>query len=331
MPFGATVAGDFFQWKLDSVFLNLENVIIIADDIMVIGYQEDGWDHGKAFTQLLETMKKNNINLNFDKIQYKQKEVEFFGETYMTQGHKPSNAKVKDIKKMLKPTTLKDLQTFLGMAQYLSKSSPRTAEIAEPLRDLMKKHAPYAWGPEHNQAFNNIKKEIDQTPILRYYDLKKETVLQTDASIKGLGTCLLQDRHSVYFASKSLHDAECRYVAIDLEALAAAWVMENFHHFLYNWHFTLETDQKPLETILVKSLTEATPELQQLLIHTFPYDFTVRYIKASTNQVADCLSRLGCQKDKIQLPKLKIHAITRLLPATADRLNQFHTETVQDE
>ena len=41
MPFGATVAGNIFQHKLDSIFLHLENVMIIADDIMVIGYQED--------------------------------------------------------------------------------------------------------------------------------------------------------------------------------------------------------------------------------------------------------------------------------------------------
>ena len=98
---------------------------------------------------------------------------------------------------MPKPRTLKDLQTFLGMVQYLSKFSPRIAEIAEPLRDIMKKHAPYAWRPEHNQAFDNIKKEIVQAPILRYNDPKKETVLQTDASIKGLGTCLLQDGHPI--------------------------------------------------------------------------------------------------------------------------------------
>ena len=144
------------------------------------------------------------------------------------------------------------------MVQYLSKFSPRIAELPEPLWDLMKKHAPYAWGPEHSQAFNNIKKEIVQAPILRYYDPKKETVLQTDASIKGLGACLLQDGHPIYFASKSLQDVECGYVAIDLEALAVAWVMEKFHHFLYASLFTLETNQKPLETILTKSLTEAT-------------------------------------------------------------------------
>ena len=88
---------------------------------------------------------------------------------------------------------------------------------------------------------------------------RRKQVLQTDASIKGLGACLLQDGHPIYFVSKSLQDAECGYVAIELEALAVAWAMEKFHHFLYASHFTLESDQKPLETILAKSLTEATP------------------------------------------------------------------------
>ena len=109
---------------------------------------------------------------------------------------------------------------------------------------------------------NTIKREIVQAPILQYSDPKKETVLQTDASIKGLCTCLLQDWHPVYIASRSLQDAECRYVAIELEPSAVTWVMEKFHQFLYASHFTLETDQKPLETILTKSLTEATPQLQ---------------------------------------------------------------------
>ena len=95
----------------------------------------------------------------------------------------------------------------------------------------MTKCAPYAWGPEHNQAFDSIKKEIVQGPILRYYNPKKARVLQTDASIKGLGTCLLQDRRPLYFASKSLQDVECGYVAIELKALAVAWSMEKFHMY----------------------------------------------------------------------------------------------------
>ena len=114
-----------------------------------------------------------------------------------------------------------------------------------------------------------MKREIIRAPVLAYYNPKKETILQTDASIKGLGACLLQDHKPVYFASKALTETQRGYVAIELESLAVAWAMEKFHHFLYASHFILETDQKPLEVILSKSLNQATPRLQRILIRTF--------------------------------------------------------------
>ena len=123
--------------------------------------------------------------------------------------------------------------------------------------------------------FKQMKKEIARAPILAYYNPKKETILQTDVSIKGLGACLLQDQKPVYFASKVLRETQRGYVAIKIESLAVAWVMEKVHHFFYASHFILVTDQKPLETILSKSLNQATPRLQRILIRTFPFNFTV--------------------------------------------------------
>ena len=98
-----------------------------------------------------------------------------------------------------------------------------------------------------------------------------------------------------------------RYIAIEIESLAVAWVMEKFHHFLYANHFILEMNQKPLEAILSKSINQATPRLQRILIRTLPYSFTVHYIPAKTNQLADCLSWLWDQKDTTQLPKLQVN------------------------
>ena len=106
---------------------------------------------------------------------------------------------------------------------------------------------PFNWGPAHQEVFKQMKKEIVRTPILASYDPKKETVLQTDANFKGLGTCLLQEQRPVYFASKALTETQIGYEAIEIESLAVAGVMEKFHHFLYASHFILETDQKPLE------------------------------------------------------------------------------------
>ena len=71
----------------------IEQVIIIADDIMVVGYKPDHSDHDQAFTTLLQTAQKCNVKLNYNKFQYKQDEVEFLGETYTTSSCKPSKDK----------------------------------------------------------------------------------------------------------------------------------------------------------------------------------------------------------------------------------------------
>ena len=106
--------------------------------------------------------------------------------------------------------------------------------------------------------------------------------------------------------------------------------MERFHHFLYASHVILETDQKPLEATLSKSISQATLRLQRILIRTSPYHFTVCYIPGLTNQLADCLSWLGSQKDTIKVPKLHLYQITNQLCTKSDSLNQLRLTTQED-
>ena len=119
------------------------------------------------------------------------------------------------------------------MINYLSKFSARLSGIAEHIRELAKDKVPFNWIPEHQSAFIQMKQEIVSTPILAYYNPKKQTVLQMDASIKDLGACLLQEEKSVYFASKALTDEQRGYVAIEIELLAVAWALEKFKNVLY--------------------------------------------------------------------------------------------------
>ena len=202
MPFGIPVAGDVFQRKLNQYFRKINNVIIIADDIMVVGNQQNHRDHDIALTNLLETTRRNNIHLNYDTLCYKETEVDLFGETYTTDGCKSAQSKVSVISEMPTPMCKKQVQSFISMINYLSKFLARLSEFAEPIRELSKDKVPFNWGLEHHTAFKQIKKEIVRAPVLAYYNPKKETTLQIDASIKGLGTCLLQDQKPVYFVSK---------------------------------------------------------------------------------------------------------------------------------
>ena len=172
------VPGDVVQQKQDQGFGNIRNVTVTADDIMVTGKQQNHQDHDQALTTLLETARNCNIRLNYDKLQYKREEVDFFGDTYTTNGCKPAQSKVTTIMEMPAPACKKQVQTFIGMVTYLSKFSGRLSEIAEQLRELCKDKVPFNWGPEHQEAFNLMKKEIAAAPILAYYSPRKQTILE---------------------------------------------------------------------------------------------------------------------------------------------------------
>ena len=247
----------------------------------------------------------------------------------MATGHVQSMVEL--MTEMSAPICKKQVQSFIGMVNYLSKFSARLSELAKPIRELLKDKVPFNRELEHKEAFKLMKREIAAAPILAYYNPRKQTVLHTDASIKRIGAWLLQDEKPVYFASKALTDAQRGYIAIELESLLVAWVIEQFHHFLYPGHFILETDQKPLEAILSKSINQTTPRLQRILIRTFPYHFTIRYIPGLTNQLADCFSIVGGQKDTIKLPKLHLYQITSLLSARSDSLHQLRLVMQEDD
>ena len=144
MPFGATVAGDIFQHKLDQCFGMIKQVIVIADDIMIVGKQQNHTNHDHTLTTLIDTAKKWNVQLNSDKLQYKKTEIDFFGETY-TSGHKPAQSKVSAITEMPTPTCKRQVHSFIGMINYLSKFSARLSELVEPIKEISKDKIPFTW------------------------------------------------------------------------------------------------------------------------------------------------------------------------------------------
>ena len=163
MPFGIRVAGDVFQCKLDECLGHIKNLIVIADDIMVIGRKQSHKDHDLAFTTLSQTARKCNIKVNYEKLQYKCTQVNFYGETYTTDGCKPAQSKITAIVEMPSPSSKKEIQSFIGMINYLSKFLPRLSEPAELIRELVKEKFPFNWGPEHQDSFELLKKRDYQS------------------------------------------------------------------------------------------------------------------------------------------------------------------------
>ena len=199
MPNGITVAGDVFQCKLDQYFGQIRNVIVIVDDIKIEGKKTNHSNHDLASKTLIETARKCNMHLNYGQLQYKKQEVDFIGETYTTSCSKLAQSKVSAITAMPAPTRKKQVQSFIGKINYLSKFSVQFSELARPIRELSKEKVPFNWQPEHQSAFTMMKKYIAKAPIVAYYNPRKQTNLQTNASIKGLGhaCCKMRDQSTL--------------------------------------------------------------------------------------------------------------------------------------
>ena len=111
--------------KIGSMLWSHQNGIVITNDIMVVGKKQNHRDHNIALTALLETARRCSVQLNYNKLQYKKTEVDFFGETYMINGHKPAQTKVSAITSMPELSCEKQVQSFIVMVNYLSQFSTR--------------------------------------------------------------------------------------------------------------------------------------------------------------------------------------------------------------
>ena len=117
------------------------------------------------------------------------------------------------------------MRSFLGMVNYLNWYSALSA----PLSALMHQAVDYKPSKQHFENFNRLKVEVSNIRALLYFDVNAETTLQTDASKKGLGACIIQKGKVVCYASRALTKTEQNYQNLEREALGTIWGMEKFH------------------------------------------------------------------------------------------------------
>ena len=185
---------------------------------------------------------------------------------------KPDPTKLAAITHMEPPNNKAELATILGMANYLSRFAPNLAAITAPMRDLMKKDSEFVWDAQQDCVFKQMKEVITSVDTLAYFDPSKEVTLQVDTSKKGLGAVMFQDGKPVAFASKALNACEQRYTQIEKELYAILFGCERFHHYVYGRTINVESDHKPLKSVMKKSLCSAPPCLQWMLLRLQKYD-----------------------------------------------------------
>ena len=230
---------------------------------------------------------------------------------------------VDKVRDWLVPKNAKELYSFLGLAFYYCQFIPNFAHMAKRLHQLIsltnikktkgekvrkevtaledKKldstQSTFVWASEHQKGFNALKVALTIAPVLGYLDFNKEFILETDASLRGLGAvlsqvddtgkaCVIADASwTLRPSKKSMHS----YSSAKLELLALKWaVTEKFRGYLLGSKFTVYTDNNPLAYV-------QTSKLGASQIHWLSepalFGFNIIYRLGRTNQVTDALSQ----------------------------------------
>ena len=221
------------------------------------------------------------------------------------------------------------------MIKYLAQYIPNESAITEPLRELLKKDAEWAWHPEHDKAIENMKAVLTNKPVLAFFDVKQSVTIQADASQSGLGACLMQTGKPVAYASRAMTIAEQNYAQIEKEMLAIYFATSKFHQYVYGKSAdSVQTDHKPLEIILKKALRKAPPRLQRLMLRLQSYDLDVHYVPGKYMYLADTLSRAYIQGEgnaemEDELSRV-VHSLVLNIPVSANKLSEIRQATEQD-
>lgn len=202
--------------------------------------------------------------------------------------------RVKTITDWLPPTTLTELRSFLGFANFYRSFIPNYASITTPLTDLTKKDKSWCWTPTHQLAFDDVKTAFVTADVVRHFDPSLPTTLETDASdfaISGIVSQKFTDGvHPIAFFSRKLQPAELNYDTHDKELLAIIDSMSAFRHFLQgNTPFDVFTDHRNLQYFTTtKPLNRRQVRWSHFLVD---FNFLLHHRPGSLNKVADAASR----------------------------------------
>ena len=259
MPFGLTNAPAVFQRLMQQVIscINPEQgpdfASVYVDDILV--FSRNLQDHLQHLNKVFERIQQVGLKLKPTKCKFARKEVEYLGHVVSQDGLKTNPRLVDAVRSFPTPSSVQTTKRFLGLSSYYRRFIKNFAAVAQPLHHLTRTDVQFRWCVECVRAFDELKHRLTSAPVLAYPNFTSDFVLETDASVLGLGAVLSQTQtdkklHPISFASKALNPAEKKYAITELETLAVVWAMAHYHHYLYGHKVVVLTDHSAVKAVL---------------------------------------------------------------------------------
>ena len=233
MPFGLHGAPAFFQHYINDILREYLDIFCTAyiDDILI--YSNTLGEHKGHVRKVLSALRSAGLQVEITKCEFHVEEVLYLGMIVGRYGIKMDPAKVAAIKEWATPINVKDVQSFLGFANFYRRFIRGFSEIAAPLTALTGKKTVWEWTPQCQLAFENLKVLFCTAPVLALYDPDLECVVETDAS-DHVSAGVFSQRGSdglirpIAFFSKKHSPAECNYEIYDKELLAVVLAFQEW-------------------------------------------------------------------------------------------------------
>ena len=294
LPFGIHGAPATFQRMMDQVLRpHRAYAAAYIDDIII---HSGSWDvHIQQLRAVLGELRKAGLTANPAKCRLGLEETAYLGFRVGRGNVRPQESKVAAIRDWPRPTSKKQVKSFLGLVGYYQRFIPGFATLASPMNDLTRKTFPdrIQWTEAAEKAFESLRGALCSEPVLITPDFTSPLIVHTDASEVGLGGVLSQVRageeHPVTYISRKLLPNERNYSTVEKEALAIKWSLTKLRYYLLGREFTLVTDHAPLKWMAGAKDSNARVTRWFLALQDFRFRVDHRPGKEHAN--ADALSR----------------------------------------
>lgn len=319
MPYGLVNAPSVFQSFMDEVLRDFLNrfVLVYIDDILI--FSKNPSEHQHHVSQVLQRLREFSLFLKAEKCTFHQESVDFLGYRLSRRGVEMDDSKINAITTWPVPKSVKELQRFLGFANFYRRFIDKYSMMTAPLTSLLKgKPKVLSWNSEAQETFNALKTAFTTAPLLCHPNPDRVFILEVDASTTGVGAILSQHQENstkpmpCAFFSKKLSSAESNYDIGNRELLAVKLALEEWRHWLEGARhpFVVLTDHKNLQYL--KEAKRLNPRQARWALFFTRFHFTISYRPGSRNTRADALSRLHSPEEVTDEPET-------ILPAKINR------------
>ncbi|CAN6720957.1 unnamed protein product [Malus baccata var. baccata] len=311
-------------------------VVKNAENELVPTRIQTGWRVCIDYRKLNATTRKDHFPLPFiDQMLERQGIV--LGHIVSKRGIEVDKSKIDLIRYLPSPTSVREIRWFLGHAGFYRRFIKDFSKISNPLCRLLQKDVAFDFNEECEKAFNHLKEMLPSAPIIVPPDWSFPFELMCDASDYALGAVLGQRKekrpHVIYYASRTLNDAQLNYSTTEKELLAVVFALDKFRSYLLGTKVIIYTDHAALKYLFTKK--EAKPRLIRWMLLFQEFDIEIRDKKGSENVVADHLSRMVHEEDAVPIietfPDEQLMSVKVSEPWYADLVNYLVSKHVPSE